>query len=127
MSNQCSEFFSRPAGAREKLFQTYSLEDQLTIYRCGMNRVPPDTYLASYIADRGNEVIPILLERLKTEPDEFSQYAIVDIFEMLAVKGHMQNRTDVAEEIRRVVNQMKIDLYRKMAAQSLERIDKDIK
>ena len=127
MSKQCSEFFSRPAGAREKLFQTYPLEAQLTIYRCGMNRVPPDTYLASYIADRGKEVIPILLERLKAEPDEFSQHAIINIFEMLAVKGHMQNRTDVAEEIRRVVNRMKIDLYRKMAARSLEKIENDIK
>ena len=48
-----------PGAERNKVFPTYPLEEQLVIYRCGMNRRPPDTYLAEYIADRGESAIPV--------------------------------------------------------------------
>jgi hypothetical protein len=57
-------FFFLPGDERDKVFPTYALEGQLVIYRCGMNRRPPDSYLAGYIADRGEPVIPILLTKL---------------------------------------------------------------
>ena len=104
MSNQCREFFSLSARQREKLFITYPLDDQLNIYRCGMNRRPPDTYLVAYIADRGEAAIPALLSKLEIEKEELSQLSIINIFEMMSVKGHLRNRTDVISKIRRVYN-----------------------
>ena len=127
MSNECREFFSLPASQREKLFITYSLDDQLSIYRCGMNRRPPDTYLANYIADRGEAAIPVLLTKLEIDKDELTQLAIVNIFEMMSVKGHLRNRADVISRIRQVVTRMQVSVLRGRAEESLTRIEQDDK
>jgi hypothetical protein len=107
---------------QDKLFPTYSLEEQLTIYRCGMDRRPPDRYLANYIADRGQDTIPMLLEKLENESDELTQVALIRIFEIMAEKGYLKGRSDVVARIRIVVERMRIGVFKQMASTSLERI-----
>ena len=122
MPERCASFFSMPGNERDKVFPTYPLEDQLVIYRCGMNRRPPDTYLAGDIADRGEPAIPLLLAKLEQDPDELTQFSIVEVFERMAAKGYLRGKPDVVSRIRRVVNRMHTPAFKDMASKSLERI-----
>lgn len=125
MSSDCKEFFSVPLDQQGKALSTYPLEKQLDLYRCGMNRRPPASYLAKYIADGGENAIPVLLEKLETENDELTQYGVIDIFEVMSIKGHLRNRPDVINRIRQVVIRMKISTFKQMAQESLEKIEKN--
>jgi hypothetical protein len=122
MSQQCASFFSLSGDERDRVFPTYPLEEQLIIYRCGMSRRPPDTYLADYIADRGEPAIPVLLPKLEQESDELTQVSIIRIFEVMAAKGHLRGRVDVLNRIRTVVNRMRLPVFKDMAFKSLEKI-----
>lgn len=125
MSPECRDFFSRPASQSEKLFRTYELDQQLELYRCGMNRRPPDSSLPILIAERGGAVIPPLLDKLDAEQDELFQYAIIDIFLVLSIKGHLRDRRDVVDHIRQVVAKMKVPAFREMAQDKLSQIEKN--
>ncbi|HEY2974226.1 MAG TPA: hypothetical protein VGJ48_17050 [Pyrinomonadaceae bacterium] len=125
MSTECRDFFLRPASEREKLFLTYDLDKQLELYRCGMNRRPPDSSLPLLIAERGEGAIPTLLDRLEAEKDELFQYGIIDIFEVMSVKGYLRDRRDVVDRIRRVVAKMKISTFREMAEKDLSKIEQN--
>jgi hypothetical protein len=125
MSTECRDFFLRPASEREKLFPTYDLDKQLVLYRCSMNRRPPDSSLPLLIAERGEGAIPTLLDKLEAEKDELFQYGIIDIFEVMSVKGYLRNRRDVVDRIRRVVSKMKISTFREMAEKDLIKIQQN--
>jgi hypothetical protein len=125
MSAECRDFFLRPSSEREKLFPTYDLDKQLDLYRCGMNRRPPDSSLPLFIAERGEAAIPTLLDKLEAEKDELFQYGIIDIFEVMSVKGYLRDRRDVINRIRQVVAKMKVSTFREMAQKDLSQIEKN--
>src|SRR5688572_5383050 len=70
MPVECRAFFSLPASQREKDFRTYDFEKQLDLYRCGMRSRPPASSLSLLIAERGEFIVPALLEKLENERDE---------------------------------------------------------
>ncbi len=123
MPSQCASFFALSSDERGKVFPGYPLEEQLVIYRCGMNRRPPDTYLAGYIADRGEPAIPVLLTKLEQESDELTQVSIISIFESMAAKGHLRNRADVLSKIQTVISHMRTQVFKDMASKSLEKMN----
>jgi len=125
MSTECRDFFLQPASERERLFRTYELNKQLELYRCGMNRRPPDSSLPLVIAERGRGIIPTLLDKLEAEQDELLQYGIIEIFEVMSVKGYLRNRRDVVDRIRQVASKMKISTFREMAEKDLSRIEQN--
>lgn len=125
MSRECKEFFALQRDQRGKALAGYPLEKQLRLYRCGLDRRPPDSYLADYIADGGQKAIPALLEELENERDELSQYGIIEIFEVMSVKGYLRDRPDVVGRIRKVVAGMKIPTFRQMPQEDLEKIEKN--
>ena len=122
MPERCASFFSMSGDERGKVFPTYPLEDQLIIYRCGMNRRPPDTYLAGYIADQGEPAIPVLLTKLEQDSDELTQVSIVEVFERMAAKGFLRDKPDVINRIRTVVSRMHTPVFKDMASKSLARM-----
>lgn len=118
--------FSIPLDQQGKVFSGYPLEKQLNLYRCGLkNRRPPAIYLADYIADRGQAAIPLLLEKLETEKDELFQSGLIDIFEVMSIKGYLRNKPDAINRIRLVVAKMKISTFREMAQEDLDKIEKN--
>jgi hypothetical protein len=90
-----------------------------------MNRRPPDSSLTLFIAERGEAAIPTLLDKLETEKDEMFQYGIIDILEVMSVKGYLRNRRDVIDRIRQIVAKMKISTFRDMAQEGLSQIEKN--
>lgn len=125
MSTECREFFALQASEREKQFPTFDLDKQLDLYRCGMNRRPPASSLSLLIAERGEAAIPTLLQKLEAEKDELFQYAIIDVFEVMSVKGYLRDRRDVIDRIRQVVAKMKVPTFREMAEKDLDQIKKN--
>jgi hypothetical protein len=126
MPTECREFFSIPLDQQAKVFSGFSLEKQLNLYRCGLkSQRPPATYVASYIADRGESIIPVLLEKLETERDELFQAGLVDVFEVMSIKGYLRNKPDAIKRIRLVVTKMKISTFRQMAQEGLDKIEKN--
>lgn len=125
MPVECRAFFSMPASQREKDFRTYDLDKQLNLYRCGMNRRPPASSLSLLIAERGEPIVPALLQKLEGEKEELFQYAIIDVFEVMSVKGQLRGRKDVVGRIRQVVANMKYSTFREMAERDLEEIEKN--
>jgi hypothetical protein len=122
MPPKCASFFALPGDERDQVFPAYPLEDQLIIYRCGMNRRPPDSYLAGYIANRGEPVFPILLTKLEQESDELTQVSIIRIFELMALDGHLRSRPDVLSRIRTVISHMRTKVFKDMASKSLQKM-----
>ena len=124
MSAECRQFFlEQRLEEAEAKFKTYPREKQLELYFCGMKVEPPELWPAVAIADEGAQVIPFLLDRLKTE-NELNQYNIIYIFEFLAMKGHLRGKPEVILQLKQVVSVMKHHVIKKEAQQSLENIEK---
>ena len=125
--DECKEFFARPLDEHGKVISSYTFDKQLRIYRCALDRRPPERTLAIYIAARGEPAIPALLDRLESEKDELFQYGIIDILEVMSIKGYLRNRADVVSRVRQVVTKMKIQTFREMSEKSLSEIEENIR
>ena len=90
-----------------------------------MNRRPPDSSLAIFVAANGESSIPVLLEKLENEKDEQLQYGIIDIFEVMSTKGYLRGKANAIMRIRQVVLRIKIQIFRDLAQQSLDKIERD--
>jgi len=121
------EFFNLSPDARDRVFKTYDLDKQLDIYHCGMRLEPPQMGFAYDIAARGELALPPLLERLQAEKNERRQKDIILIFEVLAVMGHLGGRKDIAVQIRRTVNAMRIPEIKSSAEEMADEIENDTK
>ena len=124
LSPECRKFFDLPLREQEQLFRTYSVDKQVDLYLCGMNREPPETAYAAYIAEGGEKNIPYLLQRLKAERLEMVQTEIIDIFTVMAIKGQLRGREDVIAELEEVVAKMKYGPVKLIAQKYLEDIKK---
>jgi hypothetical protein len=90
-----------------------------------MNREPPESGYAAYIAEGGEQVIPYLLKRLKAEPLEITKTRILDIFTVLAVKGNLRGRQDVIDELERVVSNLKFAPLKSKAERYMDTIKRE--
>jgi hypothetical protein len=68
--------------------------------------VNSDYRFASYIAKKGKEATPLLIQRLKSEKDEDRQLKIVSIFSQMSVED-LHDRQDVVDLVNRTVANMK--------------------
>jgi hypothetical protein len=126
LSRECREFFAMPSKEQEARFRAYSVDKQVDLYLCGMNREPPEIAYAAYIAEGGEKNIPYLLRRLEAEQLEITQLHVIDIFTMLAVKGHLRGRQDVIAQLDQVVSRMKYEPIRLKARAYLDEIKTDV-
>lgn len=129
---ECVEFFNKESTNRLREFDSYDLEKQLIIHRCGLDWHPQ--YDRSYeIADRGKSIIPSLLEKLedgnyKNSYDaEKTKYGIVLIFQRLASRGQLnENNQAEIKILENAVSEIKTNWIRKEADQSLVDIKKNV-
>jgi hypothetical protein len=125
MSQDCKAFFfDLTTAQQEKEFRTYPIEKQLELYLCGMHIEPPQIGFAWYIADNGEKIVPFLVERLRSERDEFKQTNIIYIFEAMAAKGHLKGRQDIVDIIQQVISAMKG--HKEESGEMLARIKRSI-
>jgi len=123
-SEECKEFFSHPSGQHASLIATYPLDKQIRLCRCNMDHRPPETGLSVPIAERGDSIIPALLDQLEKENNELTQLVIIDIFEVMSIKGTLRDRPDVVSAIQRATNRMKFP-FKEHAERELNSIVKN--
>lgn len=122
MSAECQDFYKDREGHTED-FKHYDLDKQLRIYHCGLHREPPDIMLGSYIARRGESVIPTLLQKLESATDDETKYEIIDVFSSMANLGYLRSRPEVISRTRSVVDQMNNPHWKRESEIALERIE----
>lgn len=124
---ECRDFFlNQPAEQARAKFRTYPVEKQLDLYLCGMKVHPPRIGFAQDVAAGGEAVVPYLLERLKSDDDEYDQNNIIMVLEELSAKGHLRGRNDIVEQINQVVDAMKVEEFKEDARQRLQGIKKNV-
>jgi len=122
--SECKEFYALPAAQQIEVFKQYSVERQYPIYRCGTTQMhPPDMGLALYIADGGQKNIPFLLEELRAEDSEPPRRYIILVFDLMADRGYLRGRKDVATEVESAVASMKIPFLKEVSQESLKKIN----
>lgn len=122
ISGECEEYYAQPAYERSHAFRAYPIDKQLNIYRCGMQRRPPEFGLAAYIAEGGEKNIALILDRLKSEKDEPTKVGMFFIFELMSQKEYFRKRQDVIEQLKQVVASMQSKTGREQAGESLQKI-----
>lgn len=125
-SKECKEYLNLHPDQRLSQFQSYPIEKQVSVYLCMARREAPDLGLAESIAKQGESVIPYLVERLKSEPDEYDQRKIILIFEVLSENGHLRAKQDVLTCIREVVSSMKDAGHKEIAVERLQAIEQNV-
>jgi len=100
-------------------FKKKSYCQQIDLYLYAMKQMPPIS-LARYLAANGESVLPTLLNRLSTEPDELNQQSLIRALEQMSVEltSLKQNR-EVVELVRRRIEEMKNQSNRERAERSL--------
>src|SRR5437870_1795020 len=107
LSKECKDYYAQPSYERDHAFRDeYPIGKQLDIYRCGMQRKPPEFGLAVYISERGEKNIPIILDRFKAEKDEPTKVGMLFIFELMSQKDYFRRRQDVIEQLKEGVASM---------------------
>jgi hypothetical protein len=126
LQRECRDFFALPSREQAAEFRAYPVERQVDLYLCGMNREPPEIAYAAHIAEGGDKNVPYLLQRLKAEQLEITQTRIIDIFTVLAIKGHLRGRQDVVDQLEEVASQMKYAPVKLQAHRYIEEIKKNV-
>lgn len=91
----------------------YSLEQQIDIYIYAMQREPPSTQFAGFLASNGKKVIPLLLKRLKEERSEHIKVDFIRVFaDMHTDYCSLKDDKEVIETIRGVISGMKDPFYK---------------
>jgi hypothetical protein len=121
----CTDFFDLPAQQQEIEFRRFPVEKQLLLYRCGMSLHPKTIGLAYLIADGGQKNIPILMDSLRSEKNESIQADQVYIFEVLADRGELKGRRDVASQLYDIVSEMH-GTPKERAEDSVQKIMKEV-
>ena len=86
MDQKCKKwietFFKMPPSEQIKIFSSYTIEDQYSIYICG-NQIfhPPAIYIARPFATQGNLAADFLKTRLLQTKDDLTIRDIVFVFE----------------------------------------------
>jgi len=125
LPGHCREFFKLSAEQQKAIFRTYPVEKQLDLYLCGMQVEPPDISFAYDIARGGQQHIPFLLDKLRTENYEPNKVHIIYIFRAMSVLGYLNGRHDVTEQIEHVISDMKLNQTKEQAKELLNEIRKD--
>ena len=91
------EFFVQPLGTRLERMRQYSLEDQYRIFRYGNDVVhPPLTDLANPIAEKGSVAIPLLIDHLNADDDDFTVRDTLLVLERMQSSGSYDVKSDAA-------------------------------
>lgn len=122
-SAECNQFLELPRQQRHIQFEIYPTDKQVELYLCAMKVEPPDLGLADEIADKGESVIPMLVETLKTSEKEIDQEDIIYVFEVMSDHGILRGRKDLIAEIGKVVDNMKISQIKQRSLERLKKIE----
>ncbi|HEX6184771.1 MAG TPA: hypothetical protein VFZ44_12880 [Pyrinomonadaceae bacterium] len=121
-SAKCREFYAMAPADRAAKVRSSPADEQLDLYHCGMMQEPPADF-SGVIAERGEQVLPALLDRLESTEEESFQDDLIHVLEVMAKAGKLRQRRDVVERVRGVVSKMKFDQFKGSAQKRLATIE----
>ena len=110
-----------PENERVRVFNSYSYSKQIDIYLEAMNGEPPLLGFATYVAANRDAILPTLLNRIRTAPDDRTRQELLYVLEKMA-KFFMplRDRDDVVKTAKEATSQIRDPLYRERAEASLK-------
>jgi hypothetical protein len=104
-------------------FKKYPLEQQIEIYLYAMQREPPSTQFARFLASNGKKVIPLLLKRLKEEKRDDVKVDLIRVLaDMHTDHCSLKDEKEVIETISVVISGMRDPLYKEWSERELKKI-----
>lgn len=108
---------------RTEEFHKRSYDHQIDLYLYAMQKRPPLSGTAVYIASNGKPIIPVLLNRLRIESEESNQRHLVYVLRVMAVnEPRLKEDSNVIANVKSVISQMKSAHYRAETDQLLKAI-----
>ncbi len=124
---ECEDFLALPVARQVEVFRTFPVEKQLHVYTCDYRYShPSNASLATALAERGENIVPILIDRLRQEDDERNLEPIIHILELMYKRGYLRDREDVVNFIRNAVSNMKRPAVKEVNQEMLRSIERQI-
>jgi hypothetical protein len=94
---QCEEFLRLDIPQRRSNFEKHSLYEQVDLFVCAiLNIHPTDFGLADSLASKGKVVVPLLLERIESEPEELVKVELLQVFVLMQEGAYYDVNSDEA-------------------------------
>lgn len=101
-------------------FKRRSFCEQIDLHLYAMKGKPPIS-LAEYLAADGEAVLPTMMNRLETEPEEENQVALIEALETMSiVVPSIRTNKELLELVRRRASEMKDTYLRELSEKSLK-------
>jgi hypothetical protein len=114
-------FSSLPSEQKMVEFRNYPTAKQVDFFIYEFRYVHPfHTDFAFTIAERGDEVIPYLISRMKQEEDERNKLAVLYIFKINFQYGKLHKHEAAMSEIKEIVAGMKRPAVKESAEEMLK-------
>lgn len=110
------EFLSKPLAEQERLLNTLPLDDRYAIFFYHTARVvPSNPFFVHEMANGGDEVVPFLVSKLKTETNDRGRVAIYHVFVIIADYRTATLNPETFQVLKEELNRFKDSEYRKQA------------
>ena len=119
-----TEFMKLTEERQKEEFEKLALEKQVDFYLLrSLNSHPSDSSLGEIIAKKGEEAIPYLIERLRTEDKDYNKQFLIKIFVQMHTNiVDLRKRQDVIEVIEDSIKQIKSSHEKDLSQLSLNYI-----
>lgn len=120
------DFLRKPVDDRRTALMDYPMERQIDLYLAAMTKLhPPDLALADVLASHGDEIIPLLRERIHEESGAgLKKLHLIDVFVRMQERAYFDVSSDseVMSFLREQAEAIPDDQWRSMSLESLNRI-----
>lgn len=120
------DFLRKPVDGKRTTLTDYPMERQIDLYLAAMTKLhPPDLALADVLASHGDEIIPLLKERIHKESGAgLSKLHLIDVFVRMQERAYFDVSSDseVMSFLREQAEAIPDDQWRSMSLESLNRI-----
>lgn len=119
------EFRNLPLERQRCEFSKLPLDKQVDFHFYAMSREPPDVQLGIWIAQRGDTVIPQLLQRLEQEPEDYRKEKLVLIFQQMQTYNYanLTKSEKTIERLKNVAAEMKDARWKRIADDYIKSIE----
>ncbi|HYX71509.1 MAG TPA: hypothetical protein VE732_01955 [Nitrososphaera sp.] len=123
--DEARAFFNLPSGEQLPEFRNLSAEKQLEYVICDYRYTHPfSVTFVRILAQRGDEVIPLLAEKIKTERDANNLEAVIYVLEIMFKDGTVKNKGTALQQIRQATVEMKCDSSKERCNERWKDIDR---
>jgi hypothetical protein len=116
-----NKFRQLPLERQRCEFSKLPLDKQIDFHLYSMVREPPDFQLGIYVAQKGKDALPRVLERFENEPEDYRKEAISQIFKEMHTLGYvnLNEEKDALDRIKIVVSKMTAPQWKEIAEKNV--------